>query len=141
MAVSVDVSVTQVMSTPVHAIRADQHLSEARRIMTRQRIHHVLVVEGKQLVGLISASDIMRLGYGDAPDSSSPLARVMDHEHPVSEIMQRDLVTIGETQSVRKAAELLSTGSFHALPVVDGDGTPLGMVTSTDLIRYLSKLF
>ncbi len=51
--------------------------------------------------------------------------------------MQRGLVTIGSGQSIRKAAELLSTGSFHALPVVDGEGRLLGMVTSTDIARFV----
>ena len=94
------------------------------------------MVDGAKLVGLISATDIMKLGYGENP--SKGLAPIMDHAHPLSEVMQRDLVTIGATQTIRKAAELLSTGSYHALPVVDGEGTLLGMVTSTDLVRFLA---
>ena len=139
--VPVDAPVTEIMSTPVHAIGIDQHLSDARRLMTRERIHHVLIVEGRRLVGMVSASDIMRLGYGDTPDANAPLAKVMDSSHSLREVMQRELVTIGHVQSIRKAAELLSSGSFHALPVVDGEGAALGMVTSTDLVRYLARMF
>lgn len=137
---SVEEPVTKLMTTPVHSITVDQHLSDARRIMTRARIHHVPVVDGRRLVGLISASDIMSLGYGEAPEPGGDLAKIMDLAHAVADVMQRDLVTIGDGQSVRKAAELLSTGSFHALPVVDENRELLGMITSTDLVRYLAKL-
>ncbi|TLD40129.1 MAG: CBS domain-containing protein [Candidatus Jettenia ecosi] len=42
--------------------------------------------------------------------------------------------------TVRKAAHLLSDGVFHSLPVVDKDNNLIGIITSTDLIRYLARL-
>ena len=38
---------------------------------------------------------------------------------------------------MRSAAELLGEGTFHSLPVVDDEGRLQGLVTSTDVIRYL----
>ncbi|MCA9647487.1 MAG: CBS domain-containing protein, partial [Myxococcales bacterium] len=49
----------------------------------------------------------------------------------------KDLRTLKTTDSVRDAAGELAGGSFHALPVVDGENRLQGIVTSTDLVRYL----
>ena len=57
------------------------------------------------------------------------------------ELMQKDLVTLPVKSTIAEAAEALSEGTFHALPVVDGGGDLEGLVTSTDLIRYLRSLF
>ncbi|MHA1571775.1 MAG: CBS domain-containing protein, partial [Alphaproteobacteria bacterium] len=38
---------------------------------------------------------------------------------------------------IRSAAELLSDGTRHSLPVVNGDGELVGIVTTTDLVKYL----
>jgi CBS domain-containing protein len=50
--------------------------------------------------------------------------------------MKAEPVTIPVSGTVRDAANVLSRGEFHSLPVVDGRKLA-GMVTSTDLIRYL----
>jgi CBS domain-containing protein len=125
------------MATDVQTIDVGQFISDARRIMTAHRVHHVPVVDADRLVGLISSTDIFALGHGEAPTTTHGAADFVDHRHQVSEVMQRGLVTIGAEQNIRKAAELLSTGSFHALPVVDAEGRLLGMVTSTDIARFV----
>ena len=45
--------------------------------------------------------------------------------------------TLHESSVVRNAAQLLSDGNYHSLPVVENDKNLIGIVTSTDLINYL----
>jgi CBS domain-containing protein len=54
--------------------------------------------------------------------------------------MKKDPVTLPETGTIREAAEILAKSEFHSLPIVNG-GKVVGMVTSTDLIRYLVDQF
>jgi CBS domain-containing protein len=54
--------------------------------------------------------------------------------------MKKNLVTIEINDTLRKAAHLLSDGMFHSLPVIDKDNNLIGIITSTDLIRYLAEL-
>jgi CBS domain-containing protein len=49
-------------------------------------------------------------------------------------------VTLPHDGNVRQAAEILAEGGFHSLPVVSG-GKLVGIVTSTDLIKYLLSQF
>jgi len=55
--------------------------------------------------------------------------------------MSTEVVTIKNSGTIRQASELLSKGGFHSLPVVDDEQNIVGMVTSTDLIRYLSAQY
>ena len=63
----------------------------------------------------------------------------LDHTVTLEEVMKKDPVSVSAHGSVRDAAEMLANGEFHAVPVVDGKRL-VGIVTSTDLIRYLLAL-
>ena len=49
--------------------------------------------------------------------------------------------SINIKDTIRFATETLSSGKFHSLPVVDDENQLMGLVTSTDLIRYLGAQY
>jgi CBS domain-containing protein len=51
--------------------------------------------------------------------------------------MQRELITVPVGGTLLEAAEALARGDIHSVPVVDDDHGLAGIVTSTDLIRFL----
>ena len=51
--------------------------------------------------------------------------------------MRTDLVTVSDRATVAEAAQRLSAGGFHSLPIVDQHEHLRGLVTSTDLIEFL----
>jgi CBS domain-containing protein len=59
----------------------------------------------------------------------------------LEQVMKTNPVTLAETGTVREAAEILAKSDFHSLPIVSGTSKLVGMVTSTDLIRYLVEQF
>jgi len=65
----------------------------------------------------------------------------LNHQFKIRDLMQRDLVTLHPTNTIRDAANMLGSGEFHSLPVVDRDNVLVGIVTSTDLIKYLADLY
>ena len=58
----------------------------------------------------------------------------------VDQIMETNVIVLNRNATLRDAAEKLSMGSFHALPVVDRKRRLLGIVTSSDLIGELLQL-
>lgn len=66
---------------------------------------------------------------------------VLDSQLRLADLMKPAPQTIRETATVRDAAQALAHGEYHSLPVVDGDGRLVGIVTSTDLIRYLLEQY
>lgn len=133
--------INNIMSNSVQSVQQGQPLSDVYKIMCNAGIHHVPVVDGKTLVGLISFTDMMKLNLSIDGVDARGVAAIIDQQFDVPGIMSTDLVTLVDNQSVRDAAALLGEGDFHSLPVVNGDNTLVGMVTSTDLIRYLSDQY
>lgn len=121
---------SHVITTNLKTVQISQKMSAVHRIVVENQIHHVPVVDGRKLVGMISTTDIIRLNItvSNADDWA------------IEKVMKKNLVTIEINDTVRKAAHLLSDGMFHSLPVIDKDNNLIGIITSTDLIRYLAEL-
>lgn len=130
-------SVYQIASTALITIQVGQKLSEARKLMQVNQIHHVPVVNGTKLVGLLSAVDLASLSLTSFGSDERTNDALLDNQFSVEDVMSKNMVTIKPTTSVREAAEMLAEGHFHSLPIVDKSDNLQGLVTSTDLIRYL----
>jgi CBS domain-containing protein len=126
-----DAPVTTLMSRDLVTVRLGQALSEARRVMAERGVHHVPVVEGAQLVGMLSSADLLRVAAG-----SDPVPLQVGGLASIATVMVRDVVTLRPDATVCEALELFAVGRFHSLPVVD-DGVLVGLVTATDLLRHL----
>jgi CBS domain-containing protein len=130
-------SISKIMSTNLVTVHHGDPVSKVRQLATERRVHHIPVVNGDSLVGIISWSDILRVSFGDAFDADQrAVDATLDHTFTIEQLMQKNPVTLEETATVRDAAEILARGEFHSVPVVHGSKL-VGLVTSTDLIKYL----
>lgn len=129
------------MSTQLVTVHHGDPISNVRKLMQSTGVHHIPVVSGENLVGIISWSDILNLSFGQAFGTDErAVDAVLDHSVTLEQVMKKDPVTLSQDGNVRQAAELLAKGDFHSLPIVSGSKL-VGMVTSTDLIRYLLAQF
>ena len=133
--------INNVMVKNVEAVQEGQPLSDVYKIMCNAGIHHVPILNGKTLVGLVSFTDMMKLDLSINGVDARTVGAVIDQQFTIAGIMSTELVTLRDSQTVRDAAGLLGEGSFHSLPVVDAENQLVGIVTSTDLIRYLSQQY
>ncbi|MEN9577648.1 MAG: hypothetical protein RJA70_657 [Pseudomonadota bacterium] len=112
-------------------------LGTVRQLLSERPIHHIPVLDGAKLVGIISSTDLLRLGVGlEYQGDTTPDTR-LDESFPVVQVMETSLVTLGPKDTLRRAAQLLLEESFHSLPVVDGEGELVGILTTRDLLRYM----
>lgn len=136
-------SVTHIMTANPKTIHLKTSISEVGKIFSQGKFHHLPVVDGKELIGIVSYFDLIRVSFEQSfgvTDKSAVYA-VLDHTLDVNAIMTKDPECIQSTCTIRDAAERLSTGHFHSLPVVNDDHELLGIITSKDLIEYLLKLY
>ncbi|NNE82807.1 MAG: CBS domain-containing protein [Alphaproteobacteria bacterium] len=129
--------VSNIMSDQMLTVHVAQKVSEVYRLLTDNPIHHVPVVNGNELMGLISSTDLMKLSldaYG-TPDAAN--AEYLDSQFSIDKVMSSELTTVNPDASIRSVAEILSAGTIHSLPVVNTDNQLVGIVTTTDLVNYL----
>tara|TARA_B100001989_G_scaffold219787_1_gene171903 strand:- start:77 stop:493 length:417 start_codon:yes stop_codon:yes gene_type:complete len=132
--------VSKIMSDSPTTVHVHQSLAEVQKLMVQGNFHHVPVVSGKKLVGMISATDLTRASY-EYDTNSKTAQTVLDHTRSIEDVMSGGLVTVKSTQTIREAVELLAQDWFHALPVVDDDMNLEGIVTTTDVLKYLLEQY
>jgi len=130
-------SVSHIASAALITVQIGQKLSVARKIMQDNQIHHVPVVNGTKLVGLLSSVDLANLNLSSFGSDEHSNDAILDNQFSLEGIMSKKLITLKSSSSIREAAEVLAEGHFHSLPIVDDEDNLKGLVTSTDLIRYL----
>lgn len=137
-----NVSVSHIMSTELVTVHHGDAISKVRSVFSEHKLHHLPVVDGEKLVGIISWTDLMRLSYGDAfGEDDRAVDATLDHTHKLEDLMRRQPVTIDVNSGVRDATQVLAEGDFHALPVLENGDKLVGMVTTKDLLKFLLKLF
>jgi CBS domain-containing protein len=104
------------------------NVQDAIRLMIENQSILLPVIQAEDnpvLVGVISLMDVF---------SSLDLAKVSDK--PVSEVMSKKVVTTNVDEPVTKVWDKMTSEDFTGLPVVNGKGEPVGMVTKSDIFRH-----
>lgn len=133
--------ISKVLTKDVITTHVAEKVSDVRKLFAEHGFHHVPVVSGSELVGLISASDILGISVEGVGSNEMSMDAYLDHQFSIESLMKTDLRTLNQKSTVADAAEALSDGNIHAVPVVDDSNKLIGLVTSTDLIRFLRELF
>lgn len=123
--------VDRLMSAAV-SIAVDESAGAMLRLFAGYPIHHLPVVSGRKVVGMVSSADVMKL------DAFRLKTGVPSNEHlttvSVADLMSEPAVTIRPHQSLIDAAHLMASHGIHALAVVDAEEQLLGILTTTDII-------
>ena len=128
------------MTPEPRAIERSDPISEAWAILDRAPFHHLVVVEGDEPVGMLSTADILRLVYDvDGIADERRLRTYLDHQFTIDDAMTAELRTLTSSATVRDAAVAMAGGDVHSVVVVD-DGRLTGIVTTTDLVRFVRDL-
>jgi acetoin utilization protein AcuB len=101
--------------------------------------HHLPVVDGGALVGIVTDRD-MRLAVNSPVlfDEARLLRTAVLDELDVSECMTPDPMTVGPDYPAHEAADLLALHGFGAVPVVR-DGALVGILTVTDFLKHVAS--
>lgn len=109
------------------AVKPDDTVLDAIRVMAEKNIGAVVVMEGSKLLGIMSERDYARkvIVKGRASDTT-----------PVADIMTADVLTTNGAETVNNCMEIMTEKKIRHLPVVEG-GTVVGMISIGDLVKAI----
>jgi len=129
--------IVQIIDRDPIVVDVNQKVSDAARALSTERFHHLPVVDGETLVGMLSATDMLKLNASQMEGDDSATLAFLDRHYRLEDIMQQSVITVSHFATVADAAQMLSAGGFHAVPVVDAKDRLIGIVTTTDLIGHM----
>ena len=127
--------VRDVMTVAPCCVAASTTTPELIDLFHAKQFRHLLVTcPEKGLVGVISDRDVIRCLGPEKSPKRSKLAGIV-----AGEIMSTDLITIGPNTPLERAVQIVVDQGISCLPIV-ADGTPVGILTNTDLHIVLQVL-
>lgn len=131
-----DAPVSTIMTAGPETVGPLTPLSTVREILFRLHAHHVPVVIDRRVIGIVSSNDLLRAGPEGRFAAVGRVDAVLEGI-PTRDVMTPDPVVLAASDPIRRAAELLRTASFGALPVIDDDGELVGIVTVADVLGWV----
>jgi CBS domain-containing protein len=126
------------MGSPV-TLKPEDTLDLANDVIALGRIRHIPVLEDGRLVGLLSERDLIGAAanqiFGLKQKSKSALLKTV----LIKDIMKKKVVTVAPNTTIRDAAQLMANKKIGCVPVLS-DGALVGLLTTTDILRYVESL-
>lgn len=116
------VTAADVMTPQPLTLQSDTSLHDAAQLLAENRISGAPVVDASgSIVGIVSEFDLIaRSGT------------------TVGEVMTREVVSVPDTATIDRVRALLVTQRLKRVPVVDGQGRLVGLISRADLVRELA---
>jgi CBS domain-containing protein len=124
------IKVGDFMTRELVTVRETDDLALADSILRLGGIRHLPVLREGKLSGLLTQRDLLRAGATGSA-ARAVLAR---------DVMVSRLTTVTPDSSLAEAAQIMLRHKFGCLPVCDGDGTLVGMVTESDFVRFAASV-
>ncbi|KAF2339345.1 CBS domain-containing protein [Flavobacterium tistrianum] len=132
--------ISHIMTKTVVTANEKDDLKTVVEKLKTNTIRHIPIVKGKEVVGIISRTDINRLTFGALFEGQDNADEAILEMLTVPQVMTSKPRTVSSDTIIRDLAEIFVKEDFHALPVVD-NGELKGIVTTTDVVKYFLEQY
>ncbi len=145
---ALSITVRDAMTKEVVSVRKDTGLDEIVKLLSERRISGLPVVDDARIVvGIVTEADILSMaGLKKGHTFKDILRHVIGEPLPghrtgnkAEEIMTSPAITITPERSVSEAAAVLDERKIKRLPVVDGSGKLVGIISRGDIVRTMGR--
>lgn len=119
--------IKNLMSTTLITIDKDQSLSDALKLLRKNKISRLPVLNNKELVGIVSERDIAKK-LGSSKYESMPASRLH-----VSSVMVKDIISVPQSMRLAEVADIMLENGIGSVPIIDDDKM-VGIVSKADFV-------
>ncbi len=140
------VSVRDVMTANVIKVRADAGITEVTNLLSEHRISGMPVVDGDdRVIGVITEADVLSMaGMRTGHAFKDIIRHILGEPLPANgqsrslrEAMSSPAITTNPDADIREVALILDERRIKRLPVVDGEGRLIGVISRADIVRTI----
>jgi acetoin utilization protein AcuB len=128
------------MSRPAITIDAGAMLPEAIKLLNQHKIHMLPVIENDRLVGIVTELDLRKTASSDASPAKRSNLEYCRLPIRIRDVMAKNPITVPLNHTIEETAELLLVHEISGIPVVDGQQKIIGIITKTDLFKFIITL-
>ncbi len=128
------------MSKNPITIDINDTLTEAIDVLKRNRIRRLPVLKDGKLVGIVSDRDLKEASPSKVTSLDIWEVHYLLSKIKIKDIYRRNPITIRDDSTVEKAAVIMYDEKVGGLPVVDGKGDLVGMLTEHDVFNALIRI-
>ncbi|HEY7167175.1 MAG TPA: CBS domain-containing protein [Candidatus Binatia bacterium] len=122
--------VADVMTHEVLSLTPQHNFADAVNLIANRHFRHFVVVEQDRVVGVVSDRDILR-----------GLARTDNWQRKeICEFMSVDPITVAPDMALSAAISKMLAHRINCLPVIEANGKPCGILTTSDLLKSYETL-
>ena len=144
--ITMNVTVNDVMTTTVVAVKKGASYKELAALLRKYRVSAFPVLDDDQkVIGIVSEADLLVKEALNA-DRGGPIAALVHHKElekadgvTAGDLMTSNVVTVKPDDTVEQAARLMYHLRVKRLPVVDGGGHLVGIVSRADLLTVFDR--
>ena len=114
-----EIMTTTLVTTSPHAT-----VEEAARLLVEHRISGMPVLHEGRLVGIVTEADLTGVTPGEAW---------------VGDLMTREIISVTPDTPVPEVASLLAEHRIKRVPVVEADGTLVGLISRADIVAWIAQ--
>ena len=132
--------VKTIMTSELITVNPKDKLSKVKEIFDNNRIHHIPVVRFKEMVGMISKTDLLHFlrGFNTQNEEDRFVNEARMRAFVAEDLMTKGLAKVSSSDRINVVLEILRANQFHAVPVVDNNEL-VGIVTTFDIINELAN--
>ncbi|WP_028318477.1 CBS and ACT domain-containing protein [Desulfobulbus elongatus] len=128
------------MNTPAITIDMHSSMQEAMNLLKTHRISMLPVMDKNRLVGIVTDRDLKKSSPSDATTLEIHELLYLLSTVQIKDIMSPKPITVPADFTIEETAEILMVNKISGVPVVDNDGSVVGVITHTDLFKVIISL-
>jgi len=127
--------VKRYMTSVVLSVEVDAPAGDILRLFAQYPVHHLPVLKGTRVVGMLSSADVLKLNVFLPRHRNVDATEYLSRRVRIDQVMRQPAITIAEDESMERACRLMTENGIHALPVITVAQDLIGIITSTDIIH------